>query len=234
MHSCEGATISTFVQTLQAQPWYNDVANIFAEANVPRDLWEATLAVEDSSLDPSVQVLDHYKDGSPAGYSYGLFQLNQNGLGANQSITTLTNAEGNAQIAASAMSAALSKLPAGATLPQQLQAIEEAGWNGSLDQDATRQSALQSIETQNGETPATSGGFWQGLLGGAGGSAGASAGAQNGASFFGINANTVNGWIFNATAVGLFLALLAGGFAILAAVAGSNPTVQKTAEAIAA
>lgn len=57
------------------------------------------IAQHESGLNPNIAVMDHHADGSPAGYSVGLYQLNDNGEGAGMSIAQRKDPWTNAQIA---------------------------------------------------------------------------------------------------------------------------------------
>lgn len=135
---------NNFLAQLEAQPWFAPVAKIFENAGVPAPIWESTIAVEDPSLDPYAANIDP----STGDNSHGLFQINIAGTLAEDGArvaAALGSPEQQAQFSASAMGAAVASLPSGATLAQQLQAVENAGWPGDLSQDAQRQAALQSI-----------------------------------------------------------------------------------------
>lgn len=221
---------SDWLAQLQQQPWFSNVSQIFANAQVNPSLWEATLYNEDGSLNPAQVTPDHYSDGSFAGYSYGLFQLKQPGLGDGYTPAQLQDPNSNASIAATQMSNALKNLPAGSPLSMQLQAIEQAGWNGGLSQDSTRQAQLSAIAAANGTSGSNAtiggltniGGIWvkSGTpAASATNAAQAATSAATGAltNPFGIpSAAQISSWLWDATAATLCIALLAGGIAILA------------------
>lgn len=135
------------VARIQAAPWYPQVESIMHNAGVPDYLWESIIASEDSSLNTSIAVPDHYTStGAFAGYSYGLFQLNQNPSG--------TDPVYSAKWAAAKLSAALSKLPSNYTPQQALAAAEQAAWPGMANPPdaATRTQNMNSVIQQLGGT----------------------------------------------------------------------------------
>jgi hypothetical protein len=137
---------------IQAQPWYPAVASAMAKAGVSPAIWISTLNVEDGqTLSPTQVTNDPDQQGNP-GYSYGLFQLRQPGLGSGYSTAQLEDGPTNATIAAATMGPAIAGLGAGASYSAQLKAVEEAGWPGNLSEDSARQAALQSYLTANGFT----------------------------------------------------------------------------------
>lgn len=145
-------TAASWLQQLQAQPWFAAVASQFAARGVQPAVWESTLAVENRGLDPSANPVD-----TNGARSWGLFQLNEKGVGAGYAPATLTNAVENARIAAARMATQLQRDGTlGADPASQLRSVEQAGWNGSLAQDPYRQSVLAAI-TSGGELPTSSG-----------------------------------------------------------------------------
>jgi len=56
-------------------------------------------AIQESGLNPNIHAMDHYADGSPAGYSSGLFQLNEHGEGAGMSLKDLLDPTKNSSVA---------------------------------------------------------------------------------------------------------------------------------------
>lgn len=60
-------------------------------------------AYHESGFNPNSHHMDHYANGAPAGYSSGLFQLNEHGEGAGLSLAQLLNPKENARIALSEM-----------------------------------------------------------------------------------------------------------------------------------
>jgi hypothetical protein len=151
---------AAWLSTLKAQPWFSGVASVFAAKQVAAPLWESTLYIEDASLNPAAHTLDHHADGTPAGYSSGLFQLNENGLGAGVLPAIAFDPVANATIAASAMAKRIAvEGTSSADYVTQLRSIERAGWNGSTDQDAARQGALADVTASTtSEAPVT---FWE-------------------------------------------------------------------------
>ena len=166
----------------------------------------------DPQLDETVVANDPDAAGNP-GLAYGLFQLRQPGLGDGYDPLTLQSGIFNGSIAATKMGAALkaSGLSSSSDLSAQLRAIEQAGWPGSLSQDAQRQQQLRAVtDATNGtSTPATSGGL--------GSSIANAVGSAVGNALHLPSTDTINGWITNATITAILLAVLAGGFALLAA-----------------
>lgn len=145
----------SFFATLQAQPWFNDVASEFAQLapDVPSALWQGELESEDATLNPAQQ--DYKLSGH-----WGLFQENQGfpttvGLPA-ASVAQLQDPKYNAYVAAIAMENAIKKSGA-TTLEAQVEALERAGWPGTVDagETATRVANVQSILTAQGGNPAT-------------------------------------------------------------------------------
>lgn len=133
---------------------------MFAAKGVNEALWIATLRSEDASLDPAIKTYDPDAAGNP-GYSYGLFQLRQPGLGSASSVDILTDAEGNSNIASSVMGKHLNLAGAyNASLPDQMRVIEDAGWPGKghgQAVDNARQQALRDTVTEMGAKGAAAG-----------------------------------------------------------------------------
>jgi hypothetical protein len=151
-----GKDMSWF-QTLQAQPWFSDVSTEFSQLapDVPTYLWEGEILSEDSSLNPAQQ----NSGGAPY---YGLFQEGVQfpttvGLPAT-TVAQLQNPEYNAYYAALAMEKALRNMPPGASLEQQVQLLETAGWPGAVSsaETASRVANVNQVITAQGGTPAAS------------------------------------------------------------------------------
>ncbi len=222
---------SSFVADLQAQPWFAKVAAIFSQAKVPTALWESTVAVEDASLNPNAA---NYGTAKNPESSHGLFQVNVYGSLATPARVTAAygTPEQNAAFAAAKMAGALAGVPAGTSLPDKLRAIEQAGWPGNLSEDALRQQALTKITGVGpGESPATVGGVERalgripGTIGGDVGSAAANATGLSGVAGSLDALNTSAGhWVFDLAAGALFLAIVAGGFAIMSSGGGGGGT----------
>jgi hypothetical protein len=68
-------------------------------------------ADHESSLNPNVRVMDHYKNGAPAGYSSGLFQLNEHGEGAGMSLQDLLDPKTNATVALTEIASVMKQSP---------------------------------------------------------------------------------------------------------------------------
>lgn len=117
----------TFIADLHSQWWYNQVKAIFDAAGVPEYLWAATIADEDSSLNPSIVT----PDPTSATPAVGLFQLRQPGLGSGYTLTDLEDPIQNAKIAAAQMAAALKANPTVVDPVARLRLVEEAGWPGN-------------------------------------------------------------------------------------------------------
>lgn len=211
------ADAASWLKQLQAQPWFAQVAGIFAQRGVAPPLWEDTLYHEDGSLNPQATTYDPGAGGT-SGWSYGLFQLRQPGLGSGASVAALQDPVQNATIAADNMARYLQG-KSGLSMADQLRAIENGAWNGSLQYDAERQQTLASLQFAQGVAP---GGVTVGEIAntiGAGDAADATAGAQTVKTV----ANAGGGLMVGLQQLGvlltigaLFLALIAGGFAILA------------------
>ena len=220
---------TAWLTKLEQEPWYSQVELQFAHAGVADPVWQATLLNEDGSLNPAVVVYDPDSAGNP-GYSYGLFQLRQPGVGSGYATSTLQDPVQNAAIAANKMGKALAASGQTIATPpsQQLQTVELAGWNGSLTQDPTRQAQLSDvIAASGGATPAG------GVMGGKGlinpgGSArlpndptqyanGSTQAADAIGSALGIPSSAqISSWLTNALIGAVLLAILAGGFALMA------------------
>ena len=138
--------MGTPLADLKTQDWYGRVKRTMNLYGVADPIWESTLLLE-SSANPSI----HNYNPKTGDDSYGLFQLNRNGgLGAKYSPDFLKVPENNAGVAGYAMGQAIGKLPGGSSFATQLRAVEKAGWNGSLDQDVSRQAALSNVLQQEG------------------------------------------------------------------------------------
>jgi len=215
---------------LQAQPWYGAAEAQFKAANIADPLWESTLAVEDSGLDPSVVITD-----TNGAQSVGLFQLNKLGLGAGYANSTLQDPGTNAGIAARAMAARLIQdHTTNAALPTQLQSIEMAGWPGAdpkLPQDASRQAALSAITSTSSDwlvPPNPAIGF-PGLAknpfyAGQNSIPAAITGGPGQAPSW-PTTEQINAWLQQAVIGSVLLAMITGGFVLLAA-----PAVENAAE----
>jgi hypothetical protein len=229
---------AAWLQKLQQQPWYQRVSAVFAAQQIAPPLWEATLLNENAGLNPSVAVYDPGPNGEP-GYAYGLFQERQPGLGSGHSIVELTDPVSNAAIAAAAMRGKLNALGIAPTadLPVQLRAIELAGWNGGLAQDATRQAQLASVVAAGGTT--SSGGDWSShwnpfdpryWQAGNGPKPSVDAAVQqaNAAAggFTSSIQTTIQDDALQLTVGAVFLALIAGGFAIMAGGSSSSSSTH--------
>ncbi len=208
-----------FAARVQSQSWYPQVESEMQAQGVPDWLWISVVRSEDASLDPYVITYD------PPGFSYGLFQFHndpQDGLGATSAGAKAAQWLGNA----------LAPLGTSYTPRQALTAAENAGWPGAdptliAKEDPTRLANLQQTFSDLGLSYA----------GTTGGSAGATAalapgvttqqvtGATPSSTFdpFGINAAISNA-TSAATSIaqnvfigGVILAIIAGGFALIAA-----------------
>lgn len=204
----------TFIAQLQSQPWYGAVRAQFVAAGVADPLWEATLLHEDAGLDPTI--ITHEKDGST---SVGLFQLNNRGIGSGLSLADEQDPVKNAHYAAAAMGQGfyhdLTFLST--DLRARMRSIENSGWPGNLSQDAARQADLSAIAGSTGAIAGGVGGVWNGAAPAIGNALGFPSTDQ------------ISTWLTQALIAGVLLALLAGGFALLAA-----PAVEKAAPLAAA
>lgn len=144
------------VASIQAASWYPEVEATMQAAEVPDYLWMSIIASEDGSLNTGVVVQDYYtkRDANgnkiPAGDSYGLFQLNQNPQGVDPAYA--------ARWAASKLGPALAS--AGTYTPDQAMSIaEQVAWPGmnSPPDDATRRANMQSVMSQLGWNYAATG-----------------------------------------------------------------------------
>lgn len=77
------------------------IVAIISEANRAKvdPMLAIATAIHESSLNPNTRVMDHYANGAPAGYSTGLYQLNEHGEGAGMTVAQMTNAATNARVA---------------------------------------------------------------------------------------------------------------------------------------
>jgi hypothetical protein len=135
------------VASIKAASWYPSVEAVMSNAGVPDYLWMGIIASEDGSLNTTQATPDYYtSDHSFAGYSYGLFQLNQNPSG--------TDPVYSAKWAASKLVTALSTLPSDYTPQQALAAAEQAAWPGMANPPdaASRLSNMNSVIAQLGGT----------------------------------------------------------------------------------
>lgn len=131
---------------LKGQEWYGRIKQNMNINGVTDPVWESTLLFE-SGGNPTA----HNYNPATGDDSYGLFQLNRaGGLGAGLPPDFLTVPENNTAIASKAMGEAIGKLPKNSTYAEQLRAVENAGWNGSLTQDPARQAALSNVLRQEG------------------------------------------------------------------------------------
>ena len=217
-----------FVSQLQAQPWFASVEAQFKGKGIADPLWESTLEVEDASLNPAIIVQDHYQDNSPAGPRVGLFQIDPAGMGSSIGTAGLQDPVQNATIAAANMARGIaSDGTQYAPLYDQLKSIEKAGWPGNLSEDTQRQAALTAI---TGQAPNTAGigSIGTSIAGGATDAASKAASAAVNA--LGLpNSTQISGWITAALIGSVLLALVAGGFTLLAA-----PAIEKAAPLAAA
>lgn len=147
----------SWLQTLQAQPWFSDVSAEFSQLapDVPTYMWQGTILSEDSSLNPAQQ----NSGGAPY---YGLFQEGVSfpttvGLPA-ATVEQLKTPEWNAYYAALAMEQALKNVPHGASLETMVIALEKAGWPGAVssDETATRVANVNQVITAQGGSIASS------------------------------------------------------------------------------
>jgi len=131
---------------------------------------DPALAIADaeyeSSLNPTVVVMDHHADGSPAGYSVGLYQLNQGGElqdvpGATlaDKIRAAQDPATNARVALAQFAAVMRANP-GITDPGQIAAAAERPANPSayaqaVDQRYQQLTGAQPSTGSIGPSPAT-------------------------------------------------------------------------------
>lgn len=140
---------TSFVETVRAQPWYPQVSNAMAQEGVPEYLWIGTIRSEYAAAvyDPSkmnVPVPD-----SP-GFSYGIFQFH-NDPNAIDPVYSGNKAAG-------IMHNALASLPNNYTPRQALSAIEKAAWPGDdssliAKEDVGRAAAIQATITEENRLP---------------------------------------------------------------------------------
>lgn len=226
--------VTDFKAKVQAQPWYSQVKAEFDAQGVPEDDWESILHGEDSSLNPSAQ---NTKDPGPYG-SVGLFQLNTDasigGLGVGHSLSELVDPVQNAAIAAPVMAGDL-KYSKGSSLDQELQALSGT-WNSMLDPQ-NRMSAEVAVGAMPFSQEPTNVATDTGVGGG-----GISSSSPSGDSWLNgplpVTTGTPSltnplgglptgqGWSNLATNIfvgGVILALIAGGFAIMASASKITP-----------
>jgi hypothetical protein len=103
----------------------NIVASVAKSLGVNPILALAT-AMQESGLTATRRILDHYASGAPAGYSTGLFQLNQYGEGAGLTIAQLLDPTLNAKIALAAF-ARVAKMSPQAALNAFSRAVRASG-----------------------------------------------------------------------------------------------------------
>lgn len=134
-----------FVAKVRAQTWYPGMYQQMQAAGVPEYLWISIIESEDSALDVGLVHPDVYFDGTPAGDSYGLFQLNKNPQG--------TDVLYAGNWAATRLGAALKQ--AGTYTPAQALAIsEQVAWPGAASipaaQVTERTANLNDVLSQMG------------------------------------------------------------------------------------
>jgi hypothetical protein len=137
----------SFTGQVRSASWYPAVKAEMDAAGVPEYLWVSIIRSEDPSLNPAIVVADTYADGSSAGNSYGLFQLNQNAEGTDPVYA------GN--WAAGKLEPALSALGGSYTPAQALAASEAAAWPGNdpaliTKESPARTAALNATLTEMG------------------------------------------------------------------------------------
>ncbi len=141
------------------------IADVAASLGVDPALAIADAEYE-SSLNPTTVVMDHHADGSPAGYSVGLFQLNQNGELQDVPGKTLADKVHAAQDPATNARVALAQFAAvmranpGITDPGQIAAAAERPANPSayaraVDQRYQQLTGAQPTTGSIGPSPAT-------------------------------------------------------------------------------
>jgi hypothetical protein len=144
--------MSTFLDTLQSQPWFADVAQQFKTLapDVAPALWESTILSEDANLNTAQP--------GDGGLAIGLFQEHPDfnaPAGTLWSTLQRSNPATAAAIAAPVMERALQETGTiGSSLSTQLKQIEKYGWNGSLSEDPQRQENLAAILAQGAPTSA--------------------------------------------------------------------------------
>jgi hypothetical protein len=147
------AVPDNFVATVRAQPWYGQVKQEMDAQNVPEYLWIAIIADENSGLQPNIKVADHYiSDGSFAGYRYGLFQ--DTDPASNVAGNPNQAAINSGRWAAQRLGPALAKLPQGYSPQDALKASEVAAWPGQSGtaEEPTRIALLNQVLQQQGNT----------------------------------------------------------------------------------
>jgi hypothetical protein len=213
----------TFVQTLESQPWYGTVEQEMQAAGVPDYLWMSIVRSEDATL--NVTQATPEADGTT---SYGLFQFNQDPMA--------TNVPYAGSKAANWLANALAPFGGSYTPRQALSASETAGWPGNdsaliAKEDPTRYANLVATMNElNGVStaaPATYEPPYTGLLGALAGGTNTSTN-PNTPSTAGGPLASLQAWGNNLSnnifIGGVILAVIAGGFALVAS-SVKGPTV---------
>lgn len=137
------------VDDVKAQSWYTKVHDAMAAKGVPDAVWIGVIAAENpAAVTSSTANARPTKEWN--GYSYGIFQLNNNVNGIDPVYS------GN--WAADRLGPALAKLPKNYTDKQAVLAAEKAAWPGSTDgfgatEYPQRLAAMQDVEKQMGQKP---------------------------------------------------------------------------------